>query len=669
MVASAQSIIDRPIRVYCPTHKVGFDAAANRTILCSSQKHAIAETFPNESFWEYCCDCQHCWIVDLAKTSVASEECLACERPIIRRFVCASCNVISIESDTPARRKAFTMATQGTPTPTCPGCLKKPTANPLDHECKDFGATFLTNFTTCPFCDEVLEAPPAFPCPVSEFLQNRRTPPTILRFDPKTNILSEAGSGEYVLIEKVRGTSRSIVIPKTGRLASRRDYYDTYYELFNCDNPSSGDVIVVSPAVVEKCDAGWQVHETGFIQIKSDEPTPATAPAATCYNCGTAARPFEQFCGKCGSPLLAGDTTLPLNYGATPSPAQPEYNPPFTAGPYANNFQPTVQDHADFGFANAPPINAPQEFASLDSVYGHAAPTSGVAPTKSVAPKVILIAVAAIFVLAIVISLAVSSTSTNTAEKQLDNAITSRNLESARGLYNQLKQSGASDEKLKPYRDRLLPLLTTGPYQQLSNLIEIGSDEPTPDQWLDAARNLNWAVEINPTDNKLAARAAYCEGRAQFLPNTKSEDALQSWQRSSNLDKSWSLPVNGIGLIYQNRSDHATSKSYFLRAMNLDPNWPHPYENLGNDYLNDKDYGTAKDYYQKALAKAPNWARPHWRLGATAEQQHDFETAVKEYEAALDPNAKGLKPKDVESVQKALDRARRSQPAAPVSNF
>jgi tetratricopeptide (TPR) repeat protein len=103
--------------------------------------------------------------------------------------------------------------------------------------------------------------------------------------------------------------------------------------------------------------------------------------------------------------------------------------------------------------------------------------------------------------------------------------------------------------------------------------------------------------------------------------------------------------------------------------MNLDPNWPHPYENLGNDYLHDKDYGTAKDYYQKALAKAPNWARPHWRLGAIAVQLHDFETAVKEYEAALDPTAKGLKPKDVESVQTDLDRARRSQPAAPVSNF
>jgi tetratricopeptide (TPR) repeat protein len=660
MAAPAQSITDRTIRVYCPTHKVGFDASANRTILCSSQKHTIAETFPSEAFWEYCCDCQHCWIVDLSKTAVATEECLACERAIVRRFVCASCNVASIESDSPARRKAFSMSAQGTPNPTCPGCLKKPAAGVLEHECKDFGVSFLTTFSTCPFCDETLEAPPTFPCAVSQYMEKRRSPATTLTFDPKSSILSETTSGDYVLIEKVRGASGSIVIPKASRLLSKRDYYDTYYELFNCDNPSAGDVIVVSPAVVEQCESGWQVKEPGVIQINSDEPQPgAVAPSTTtCLNCGTVSTPHEQFCGRCGLTLTLKARTQPISSDAGWD--KTEINPKSsqTTSPYSTSFAHMEQTAAEVG-AGATTAS----FDNLDSAYVASTPVATSATTtKSMVPKFVLASVVAVFVLVIIMAIALSSGG-NSVEKQLSAAITNRNLfppaaQNAHDLYNQLRNSGASDDQLRAYRERLLPLLTSGPYQLLNELVQIGSDEPTPDQWRDAARNLNWAVELNPQDNKIAAKSAYCEGRAEYVLNKQSEAALQPWQRSANLDKSWSLPVNGIGLIYQSRSDHSTSKSYFLRAMNLDPNWPHPYENLGNDYLEAKDYATAKEYYQKALAKAPDWAKPHLHLALIAVQFNDYETAVKEYEAALDSNAKGMKGKETELAQKGLDRAR-----------
>jgi tetratricopeptide (TPR) repeat protein len=657
MAAPAQSITDRTIRVYCPTHKVGFDAAANRTILCSSQKHSIAETFPNESFWEYCCDCQHCWIVDLSKTAVATEECLACERAIVRRFVCASCNVVSIESDSPARRKAFSMSAQGTPNPTCPGCLKKPSASVLEHECKDFGVSFLTTFSTCPFCDDTLEAPPTFPCAVSQYLEKRRSPATTLTFDPKSNILSESTSGDYVLIEKVRGASGSIVIPKASRLLSKRDYYDTYYELFNCDNPSAGEVIVVSPAVVEQCESGWQVKEPGFIQINGEEPQPgAVAPAPiTCLNCGTVAKPQEQFCGRCGSALTFDARTQPLSGDAGWDKTQLYPTQSQTTSPYANSFAPTDQTASEVGFGST---TAPLD--NLDAAYVPA-PLATATPKQSIVPKVVLGGVAAVLVLVIIIAIALSSGG-NSAEKQLDDAITKGNLfppsvQNAHDLYNQLKSSGASEDKLQRYRDRLIPLLTSHPYQQLTELVQIGSDEPTVDQWQEAAKNLNWAIELKPGDNKLAARAAYCEGRAAFLQRGQADLALQSWERAANLDRAWALPVNGVGLIYQSRKDYATSSSYFLRAMNLDPNWAHPYENLGNDKYYEKDYSGAKEFYQKALEKAPDWAKPHAHLGQMALELRDYSTAVSEFQAALSTSAKGMKGKETDLAQKGLEIA------------
>jgi hypothetical protein len=107
MAAELSSLTGRSVRVYCPSHKVNFDVAANATIECSSGTHALATNFPNENFWEYCCDCQHYRPIDA--TGKGSDECPVCERKIVRRSVCADCKVISVESNEAGRRKAFSL--------------------------------------------------------------------------------------------------------------------------------------------------------------------------------------------------------------------------------------------------------------------------------------------------------------------------------------------------------------------------------------------------------------------------------------------------------------------------------------------------------------------------------------------------------------------------------
>jgi tetratricopeptide (TPR) repeat protein len=278
------------------------------------------------------------------------------------------------------------------------------------------------------------------------------------------------------------------------------------------------------------------------------------------------------------------------------------------------------------------------------------------------AGKMIIGAVAIIFLVVVIVWVSISTVGGNSVAKQLDQAITSGKLfqppvENAHDLYNQLKASNANEDTLRKYRERLIPLLTAMPNQLLVNLPTIGSDEPTVDQWQEAARNLNWAAELQSDDKKLPAKAAYCEGRSEYLQNNRSDAALQSWNRAASLDKSWALPVNGLGLIYQSRKDYSTSRSYFLRAISLDQNWAHPYENLGNNYLYERDYSTARNYYQQAVQKAPDWAKPHWHLGQIAMQLNDYSTAVNEFQAALSSNAKGLKPNEADNIQKELDRA------------
>ena len=49
MAATAGALSERTIRVYCVTHKVGFDAQANKPLLCARGDHAVAMQFPDQS--------------------------------------------------------------------------------------------------------------------------------------------------------------------------------------------------------------------------------------------------------------------------------------------------------------------------------------------------------------------------------------------------------------------------------------------------------------------------------------------------------------------------------------------------------------------------------------------------------------------------------------------
>ena len=307
MAAQLSTPTPRTIRVYCPSHKVGFSAAATATIECSTATHTLAHDFPSESFWEYCCDCQHYWPIDAAKGNKGSDDCPVCERHIDRRALCAECKVLSVESNDAAKRKAFSITTKGLVSPACPGCLRQTNRAVLEHSCPDFGYVFVTTREVCPFCDERLEPPPSFPCSVAAYLEKLPRSAFAVRFQPDKSLLTQAKKGEYFLIPLARESTLSIVIPGSTRLGSKQDYYNSYYELFNCENPVPGEVMIVTPAVVEAVEGGWQLRETGFIEIKADPvPEVETVPTdavITCGNCGELGHTGQTFCKHCGSPL------------------------------------------------------------------------------------------------------------------------------------------------------------------------------------------------------------------------------------------------------------------------------------------------------------------------------------------------------------------------------
>jgi len=624
MAAQVSTPTPRTIRVYCPSHKVGFSAAASALIECSSATHTLAHDFPSESFWEYCCDCQHYWPIDAAKGNKGSEDCPVCERHLDRRALCAECKVMSVESNDAAKRKAFSISSQGSVSPACPGCLRQTNRAALEHTCPDFGYVFVTTREVCPFCDARLEPPPSFPCSVAAYLQKLPRSAIAVRFQPDKGLLTEDKKGEYFLIPLARGLSLSIIIPKTTKLDSKQAYYNSYYELFNCENPVAGEFMILTPAVVETVEGGWQLKETGFIEIKPDfVPEVETVPSGAitaCSNCGEPGLTEHTFCKRCGWPL--NDNVVEFSI---PDPVNAQ------AGSSANEY-PSQE-------TTAPPV------------------TSTGLPSKVIFPVVAGVALLGIILFVI----AINSASGPALEKRLDNAIAAGQIfapanENAYDLYFQLKKSGASEERLRAYREKLLPLLTERKFQLIKNFMIPGNDEPPAEEWQAAHQSLQFAIELKPGDATLLSRTLYCEGRLAFL--AKDEDrAMQVWTRAADSDKTWPLPVNGIGLIYTARKKYADARGYYFEAVRRDANWAPPYNNIGTSFYLEKNPSDAKGYYQKAVELAPQWARPHSWLGDIAMKEQDYNTAIKEFSLVLEPNATGTKNMDLNKIRRQLEIA------------
>jgi len=241
-------------------------------------------------------------------------------------------------------------------------------------------------------------------------------------------------------------------------------------------------------------------------------------------------------------------------------------------------------------------------------------------------------------------------------EHRLDEAITGGNLfspptQNAYDLYRQLKESGASQEKLGYYGDRILPQLTKRPLELITQFTVAGSDDPSVSDWENAARDLK------PSDDSLAARAYYCQGRVAYL-GKQEDQALQSWIKASESDKKWPLPPNALGLIYLTRKDYQTARRYYYEAVRRDPNWAVPYNNIGTSYYYEANYDSAKENYRTAVRLSPHWARPHAWLGDIAARQGDNNEAQAQYGAVLATDAVGTSSLDLGKIHSEFEKAR-----------
>jgi tetratricopeptide (TPR) repeat protein len=244
----------------------------------------------------------------------------------------------------------------------------------------------------------------------------------------------------------------------------------------------------------------------------------------------------------------------------------------------------------------------------------------------------------------------------NPLESKLDKAISNNKLfepagENAYELYHQLKKEGADAKILKKFEDRLFPMLTEKTPEILKTVTEPGVPDKDLGEWQNAAKMLEWASEIQPQDSQIAAKAAYCKGRVNYLTENK-QAAIEDWKKAADLDKKWALPLNGIGLIYNELKNYETARTFLQKAIDREPVWAFPYNNFGTSYYNQKRFAEALPYYQKAAEISPRWARTHAWLASVAKETGDYTACVAELEKVFAPDAIGASDLKLDEIRR-----------------
>lgn len=321
------------MRVFCHEHKRGFFAPRQSPIKCENRGHVLGELdFAGggksalQLQWQYCCNCEHFCVIDFDQNGL--QRCPVCTRRSSTLYLCDRCYTISFESNTPLQTKNFTLTSEGIPQPCCPGCLQPASADIREHTCEVIDASFVTGLNSCPICEERLDIGPAFPSPVAQYLRRTKSANKVnVTFDYENGLFVAVEDGEFVLISTREDTRQTIVLPRSPRLTSPRDFYELYQDYYRCAAPDQGEINITEPAVVVPTPDGWKFLSPGILVVVNDQPkkkTPVAMPAqpseppmreeprhsglertdsaTVCAQCETLIEAKYAFCWKCGYP-------------------------------------------------------------------------------------------------------------------------------------------------------------------------------------------------------------------------------------------------------------------------------------------------------------------------------------------------------------------------------
>lgn len=113
-------------------------------------------------------------------------------------------------------------------------------------------------------------AAPAFPASVSDYIESKQRTGTVVRPDFQKGILviDPESESELMLVREAEADGETIMVPRIGQFQTRQDFHTYFGKYYDCQNPTSGDVWILRPAVVSTVPGGWELQEKGLLEVR-----------------------------------------------------------------------------------------------------------------------------------------------------------------------------------------------------------------------------------------------------------------------------------------------------------------------------------------------------------------------------------------------------------------
>ncbi|RMF98431.1 MAG: tetratricopeptide repeat protein [Candidatus Schekmanbacteria bacterium] len=152
-----------------------------------------------------------------------------------------------------------------------------------------------------------------------------------------------------------------------------------------------------------------------------------------------------------------------------------------------------------------------------------------------------------------------------------------------------------------------------------------------------------WSDSVKKSPNK--ARAHLNLGMALEAMNDY-EGAMREYKKTIQLDSSYPLPYNNIGVLYCNKQQYDKAVGWFQKAVDINPEYVDAYFNLALIYKKKGMIDRAIEEYEKAEKINPNDVPIQKELGILYMKKGDLSNALKKYEKVVE-----LTPDDWEALK------------------
>lgn len=124
------------------------------------------------------------------------------------------------------------------------------------------------------------------------------------------------------------------------------------------------------------------------------------------------------------------------------------------------------------------------------------------------------------------------------------------------------------------------------------------SPETTPGKKTGSAQNLSWQEEKNLSALQKQARMYRAQGlELQRIGNA--DDAMSLYQKAVELDPSYAIAYNDLGIICEAKGFTDRAEEYYLKSIEIDPDYLSAYTNLALLYETKRDLDKAAAYWKK----------------------------------------------------------------------